>query len=199
VRIANWPFPLEQFELPVNHLHAAPWGAAGANAADFQTLYGFFLARTGPWDRFLFIDPADHNTITNATYAGLTPTYGQNVIGTGDGATLAFQFMRTIGAGTQPIFDISGPTVDGTSAGLAPLVASPYVNVYVNGSAVTSGWTMSAAGMLTFVSAPANGYSIAVDCTYFRRVCFADDNIDMENFMQNLWRCKAIKLRCVYA
>src|ERR1017187_10022106 len=72
VRIANWPFPLEQFELPINHLHAAPWGA---NAADFQTLYGFFVARTGPWDSFLFIDPTDPNTITNATYAGLTPTY----------------------------------------------------------------------------------------------------------------------------
>jgi hypothetical protein len=34
VRIPNWPFPLEEFDLPINHLHAN--ATMAPNLADFQ-------------------------------------------------------------------------------------------------------------------------------------------------------------------
>jgi hypothetical protein len=193
VRIPNYPFALEQFDLPVNYMHAN--AALSPSGADFQALDGFFRQRTGPWDSFLYWDQADSDTVQNAAYQGLTPTTGQNVIATGDGSTLAFQFYRLIGGAAQPIYNINGVTADATGIGHPP--PSPAVKVYVAGSPVASGWTMSAYGMLTFATAPTG--AIAVDCQYFKRVRFGEDFLDTSQFMQNLWRIKALKFQCVYA
>lgn len=196
-RIPNFPVPLERFELPVNHLHGTSWGPGNANGADFPILRGFFVARLGPLDSFLFWDPADNYTVTNAQYAGLSPASGQNVIGTGDGTTTAFQLMRSIGGVAEPVYNINGITASG-SGPQAPPIASPYVNVFVGGAPVLSGWTVNSSGVLTFASAPANGAGIAADFSYFKRVRFSEDYIDLENFMANLYRTKKILLKQVY-
>ena len=47
-RIANYPFALEQFDLPINHLHGN--AAVSPNLADFEQLWGFYIQRLGPWD-----------------------------------------------------------------------------------------------------------------------------------------------------
>jgi hypothetical protein len=205
VRIPNYPFPMEQFDLPVNHLHGN--AQVAPSLADFQTLYGFYVQRLGPWDSFLYFDPTDNYTCTNALYEGL-PTIsgllagqGQNFIpgitGTfpaGDGTTLAFQLYANQGGAVRPIFDINGIT-----ASQAPPIPTPFVKVYVNGSAVTSGWTVSTTGMLTFGSPPANNATIAVDFGFFKRVRFQEDFLSLENFMSNLYRCKSVKLEQVWA
>ena len=192
VRIANYPYPLEEFDLPINHLHSAPWGspANAMNAADYQTLRAFFEQRLGGWDSFLYLDPLDNYTITNATNEGLTPTYGQNIIGTGAGSQLSFQFYRNLGGSLTPIYDIAGVTA-GTS------VQTPAVKVYVAGSAVLSGWTMSTLGVLTFVSAPTG--TVAVDCQYYKRVVFRDDSLDFVNFLSQISKTDKLGLRQVYA
>ena len=187
------PWALERFSLPINHLHGN--SQVAPNLADFQTLYGFYVQRLGPWDSFLYFDPTDNYTCTNALYEGL-PTIsgllagGENFIpgitGTfpaGDGATLAFQLYANQGGAVRPIFDINGIT-----ASQAPPIPTPFVAVYVNGSPVTSGWTVSTTGMLTFGSPPASGATIAVDFSYFKRVRFVEDHLDFSNFMQNLYK-----------
>jgi uncharacterized protein (TIGR02217 family) len=197
VRIANYPFALEEFDLPINHLHGN--STLAPNLADFQQLYGFYCARLGPWESFLYFDPADNNTITNATYEGLTPVTAQNVIATGDGVTLAFQLTRNLGGDIRPIYDINGPNgVIGTGV-QAPTLVSPYINVYLAGVQYFGAIALSTEGVLTFGSAPGAGVVIASDFSYFKRVCFSDDNIQIENFMANLFRVKKITLRQVFA
>jgi len=57
---------------------------------EFRTLLGFFLARKGSFDAFLFNDP-DDNAVT-----------GQP-IGMGDGYTTTFQLVRALGGFTEPV------------------------------------------------------------------------------------------------
>jgi hypothetical protein len=198
VRIPNYPYPLEEFELPINHLHAN--SQLAPNLADFQQLWAFYVAGLGPWDSFLYWDQTDNFTVTNALYeslgtiGGLPAGYGWNVIGTGDGVTTAFQLYRNLGGALQPVFAVNGIT-----ASLNPPITSPFVKVYDNNSPVIGGWTVSAAGMLTFSSPPAAGHSIAADFGYFKRCVFADDNLSFENFMSSLLRVKSVRLRQVYA
>lgn len=198
VRIPNYPFPLEEFDLPINHLHQD--STTAPNLADFQKLYAFYVARLGAWDSWLYFDPTDNYTVQNAIYEGLNlPSgTGQNVIGTGDGSTTAFQLFRTIGGtAVQPVYAINGITA---TQG-APPISSPFVNVWVNGAAVVASghWSVSASGMLTFLTAPANGYPIAADFSFFKRMRFKDDNLDLQNFMQAIWKVGKIGVQQVYS
>ena len=208
-RILNYPFPMEQFELPINHLHGDVrlWYGGG----DYQTLQGFFNSRAGAFDSFLFLDPADSYTVTNAlceglaTISGLSAGQGQNFIPgvtgafpAGDGTSTAFQLYRNLGGAVRPFYDINigvggNPTYLSGSSTVTP--PSSQIQVYVNGVAVNSGWSVGSTGILTFSSAPASGATVAVDFSYFKRVRFLDDNIDLENFMQSLYRVKKIALK----
>src|ERR1700744_4056186 len=73
-RIAMQTFPLWQWDLTYNVLRSA------ATFGELQQLVGFFNARQGMFDTFLYED-ADDNAVT-----------GQ-MIGTGDGGTAAFQII----------------------------------------------------------------------------------------------------------
>ena len=96
-RAAFWTYPLWTYKLGYELLRDDATN-------ELDTLLGFFLARRGAFDSFLFLDP-DDNTITGQAF------------GIGDGVTAAFQLQRTLGAFTEPCRDIKGtPTiyVDGT-------------------------------------------------------------------------------------
>ncbi len=84
VRIANQTSPRWTWEIPYDFLRSDP-----ANL-EFQSLIGFFNARQGQFDTFLYED-ADDNAVT-----------GQQ-IGTGDGNTEAFQMLRTFGSFIEPV------------------------------------------------------------------------------------------------
>ena len=195
VRIPNYPFPLTEFSVPINVMNITD--------GDLDTLWGFYCARLGSWDSFLFYDPQDCYTVANAGNQSLTPTYGQNFIPglngalpAGDGVTKAFQLYRSRGTTMQPIFDINGIT-----ASLSPPIALPFANVYVNGSLLSQlgNWTISTAGILTFTTAPANAATVAVDFGYFWRVHLSEDNLEFSEFCLNLYDAKAIKFAQVYA
>jgi hypothetical protein len=66
---------------------------------ELATLLGFFNARQGQFDTFLFSDPTDNSVA------------GQQ-LGSGDGTTTSFQLTRTYGAFTEPVYDLNGsPTI----------------------------------------------------------------------------------------
>jgi uncharacterized protein (TIGR02217 family) len=71
-----------------------------------KLLMGFFLARQGSFDSFLFEDPTD-NLATSQQF------------GTGTGSKTTFQLARTFGGGTgflEPVMNINGtPTITGGS------------------------------------------------------------------------------------
>lgn len=107
LRMALMQYPLWTFNLSYEVLKG---GTAGT---DISTMIGFFLARKGQFDSFLYSDPSD-NSVTAQTF------------GTGDGITKTFQIMRAIGGFSEPIQNLNGAPV-----------------LYDNGSVIASGYTLS--------------------------------------------------------
>ena len=162
-RTANASFPIYRFKLSYEFLRQT--GALNEMAA----LAGFFNARQGGFDSFLFADP-DDNTATN------------QAIGTGDGVATQFQAVRTFGGYLEPVYDFS---------------AAP--TVYINGTTKTPGtdYVISAGGLIYFTVAPAAGALVTYTGSYYRRVVFAQDSAEFGKFMQNLWTLKTIELEGV--
>jgi len=164
-RVALWPAPRWHFKLGYDLLRA------DANQ-ELQTLMGFFLARQGQYDSFLYQDP-DDNAVT-----------GQP-LGVGDGATTAFQLLRSFGGFAEPV---RAPNLGAT------------LNVYLAGVAqssssyAVSGWGTATPGMLTFDTAPGAGVAIAADFSFYFPVRFAADLAEFSQFMHQLWELKQIEL-----
>ncbi len=158
-RTANMSFPRYKFKLSFEVLRQ------GGGFSELSALVGFFNARQGNFDSFLYIDP-DDNTVT------------AQAIGSGDGGNRLFQLVRTFGGYVEPVFDTNS----------VPLI-------YVNGvlQTVTTNYTISATGLVTFVAAPSAGLAVTWTGTYYRRVCFAQDTAEFAKFMSNLWSLKSLE------
>ena len=145
-RIPNYAYALNEFDLHYDFL-----GQGANNNTDWATLEGFYEARLGSWDSFLFDDQTD-----NQTPAPL----GTQVIATGDGATKAFQLVRTLGPNTAPVYAING-----VAANLeilwkpTGLVQTPPINIYLAGVLQGSGYTIGTLPVLslTLTSAGSGG------------------------------------------
>lgn len=109
---------------------------------ELKSLFGFYLARQGDFDSFLFLDPDDK-------------TATQQSLGTGTGARTQFQMTRAYGAFTESVCNIG---------------ASP--QIYLNGVLQASGYTVSSTGLVTFTSAPGNGVEVTWSGTYYYRCRF---------------------------
>lgn len=93
LRAAFMSYPLWKFSLSYTVLRA------NAANAELQSLMGFFNARQGMFDSFLYSDPTD-NSVTGQSF------------GTGDGSTTAFQLVRSLGGFSEPIQNVNGtPTI----------------------------------------------------------------------------------------
>lgn len=142
---------------------------AGAEYDELRTLAGFFLQQQGRFRPFQFDDPTDNRI-------------DDQVLGTGDGSMLTFQFVRSMGGFDEPI--------------TAPNVVSA---IRFNGVRQNqAGYTVdSESGLVTFTTPPPAGQIIVADFTYRFRVRFAEDSAEFENFMYQLWQLKQIKLQSV--
>lgn len=114
-------YPIWTFEVSYSYL-----SDNGSPTDDIHTLQGFFLARYGKWDDFLFNDVTDNN-VTNETF------------GVGDGTTTQFQLVRSYGGFVEPLLGVQGtPTI------------------YIKGvSQSSSSYSISTTGRVTFTTAPA--------------------------------------------
>lgn len=165
-RIADWSYPRWQWDLTYDFLLQGTLNSQ--TRADFANLAGFFNARQGMWDSFLYQD-SDDNAVT-----------GQ-VIGTGDGITATFQLIRTFGNFIEPV---TAPNS----------VSSIYLGGVrqSSGSYSVAGWGAASPGLVTFTAAPGAGVSIAADFTYYFPVRFVADQQNFEKFMQALYRAKKV-------
>lgn len=140
---------------------------------EYQTLQNFWLARQGRFDSFLFTDNNDY-TVTAETF------------GTGNGSTTAFQLLRRFASGgfSEPVYNVYGANFSG-----APLI-------YKNGVLQTNpaNYSLSATGLVTFVSSPSNGDVLTWTGTYRWRVRFSDDAVTFREFVNLMWELQAIKL-----
>lgn len=171
-RIAYWSCPRWQWEMSFDFLRQAganqqASGFVGASYGEFAELAGFFNARQGQFDTFLYQDPDDNTVLGQA-------------IGIGDGSTTSFALMRAFGNFVEPVLapsalaaayiggvpvpgsGLSAPPAPATSA--APGGAISATTYYVRTTLVTpAGETpassevsqAAASNMLLTVSSPA--------------------------------------------
>lgn len=160
LRASLYSTPLYELALSYSVLRA------GAEA-ELQNVVGFFNARKGKFDSFLYSDPLDSSVV------------GQS-FGVGNGTTKDFQLVRAFGGNAEPVMNLNG----------APTIK-------VNGVTKTLGvdYTINSYGMVTFVVAPANGAELTWDGAYFYRVRFKQDSADFEQFLWLLWQAKKIEFR----
>jgi uncharacterized protein (TIGR02217 family) len=168
VRLANQTFPRYQWDLIYSALRQGL--SAGTTYNELKTLMGFYNARQGSFDSFLFTDP-DDCSIT-----------GQD-IGEGDGTTLTFQLVRA----NNYVEPIQAPNA----------VATVYVDgVDQVGHWTVSNWGTATPGVITFASghAPANGKIVSADFTYYWPVRFNDDSVPFSKWIGNMYEVKKISL-----
>lgn len=126
---------------------------------ELKTMLGFFNSRQGSFDSFLFAPPADSSVSLMS-------------FGTGTGSQTVFQMTRSYGGYIEPVNNLNS----------APLI-------YVAGilKTITTDYTISSTGVITFVVAPANAATLAWTGTYYYRCRFLNDSIDPMQFMQNIY------------
>ncbi len=98
--------PLSRWTIPFSYLAQNVGNPYPQSLADYQTLLGFYEARYGAWDSFLYNDPTDD--VTAGAVCLNTVTYGT----TGDGATKTFQLQRAFGAAVSPVYDVNSTSVN---------------------------------------------------------------------------------------
>ncbi len=158
-RIARQVAPRWRWDLTYNVLRS------GAAYTEFQQLVGFFNARRGKFDTFLYSD-ADDNAVTSQT------------IGQGNGIQTAFPLLRSLGGFNEFV--------------LAPKAVAA---VYVNGVAQATGWSVSYwgavnAGVVTFASPPASNTVITADFSYYFPCRMHDDSVSFNLFISQHYKAK---------
>lgn len=134
---------------------------------ELQTIEGFFNARQGSFDTFLFNDP-DDRAVTDQTF------------GTGNGATTAFPLLRTRGGFSEPVQSVNG---------------APVIKVAGVTQATPTNYTISTLGVVNFVVAPLAGAALTWDGAYYWRCRFLLDMLDLDKFLHDLWKLNRIELR----
>lgn len=164
LRLALQTYPRWQFELDVNYLK----GDATLPSSYFTTLLGFYLQAQGQAADWLYSDPFDFNVS------------GQN-FGTGDGTTVSFQLVRTLGGFTDIVQNLNG----------AP-------SIYINGVNQGSGWTVGPTGIVTFSSAPGSGAALSWYGNFYFRCRFNTDSLDdLQEDLFQVWSLKGLKFLSV--
>lgn len=163
LRASFQQYPIYQFGLGFDVLRD------GIGETELDTLCGFFLARQGSFDSFLYTDPAD-NTVTDMPF------------GTGTGIATVFQLSRAFGAGgftfSEPVQNLNAVTA-----------------IKKNGVTLTltTDYTIDATGLVSFVVAPPGGHTLTWSGSFYYRCRFLADVADFESFLKDLWELRKIE------
>jgi len=131
------------------------WNVASGlkNQNQLNALTAFFRARKGRAYGFRFKDWTDYKAFAQS-------------LGTGDGTTKTFQLFKTYASGAAGEIRTITKPVQGT------------VKPYLAGVQQTSGWSINTAtGVLTFVTAPAQGVAVTADFEFDVPVRFDTDSM----------------------
>lgn len=148
-------------------------------ADDLAAVVAFFEARNGRLNGFRFKDWADHKSCLPSQ----TPAATDQVIGTGDGATAAFQLVKRYVSGAQAWTRTITKPVAGT------------VIIALNSNQQTSGWSVDETnGLVTFASAPAAGVAVTAGFAFDVPVRFDTDTLDVTLDLERLGSITSIPL-----
>lgn len=164
--IGYWSSPRWQYELVFNFLRDNP------TDGELAALRGFFNARQGQFDTWLYLDP-DDNSVT-----------GQQ-IGVANGTTVDFKLVRAMDGFIEPM--------------LAPnVVTAVYVGGVLQDPAdyTVNLWGSSKPGVVTFDAAPASG-AVTADFSYYFPCRFDDDTMGLSKFLSKIWKAESVKFTTV--
>jgi hypothetical protein len=144
---------------------------------ELETWSQLFLACFGSYGEFWYRDPED------SSRAG-------QLIGVGDGSTGRFRIVRTWGF--TPLARIE-------PVGGVDLTAT--INVYFNGILITpTAYTVTnelTGSWLNCIGAPANGFPVTMDFSFFYRCRWKDDMQQYDQWAYNLWQLGKAEFRSV--
>ena len=138
----------------------------GASRQELQTLFGFFLARRGSFDNFLY-SYSDDCSVTD------------QIIGVANGSQTNFQLVR----GFSSDFAEAVQNIN------------QVVNIKVNGQVMALGrdYTISATGLVMFSAAP-NAGAVTWSGTYYYRARFTQDALPFTSLMQFMYELKSLEM-----
>lgn len=159
-RVQQRIYPMYGVEMSIEVLR----DAAGLDEA--RNLIGFFNARAGQFDSFLYTDP-DDNSVTDHTF------------GTRDGTTTQFQLLRAFGGFIEPVHNVNVLT-----------------NIKSNGVALATpaDYSISATGLVTLTAAGTAGHVLTWSGSFYWRVIFDTDKLPVSKLLQGLWNLKKLPL-----
>lgn len=140
-----------------------------ASVNELEKLAGFFNARKGSFESFLYEDPAD-NAVTDQPV-------GNTVQG-----VARYQLVRSMGGFIEPVSAVKERPA-----------------VKVGGTALAYGrdYTVTDKGVLVFNTPQPPGRPITWTGGFYFRVRFTSDTVDFENVLGSLWAAKKIEFTSV--
>ena len=131
--------------------------------AELGVLIAFFRARRGAARGFRLRDPSDYssNVMTG------TPVATDQLLGTGDGIRTDFPLVKNYGEGNA----VQQRRITRPRSGT--------VLVSVGGTPILTGWTLAAAGLVSFTTPPAGGAVVRAGFLFDVPVRFADDRLEV--------------------
>ena len=148
-------------------------------ADDLAAVVAFFEARNGRLHGFRFKDWGDHKSCLPSG----TPAPTDQIIGTGDVATTAFQLVKHYDSGSQ------------TWARTITKPVAATVRVALDGAEQLGGWSVdTTTGLVTFDIAPAAGVAITAGFEFDVPVRFDTDVLDVTLDLERLGSITSIPL-----
>jgi len=148
-------------------------------ADDLAAVVAFFEARNGRLYGFRWKDWGDYKSCLPSA----TPGAMDQSIGTGDGATTAFQLVKVYSSGAQTWTRTITKPVAGT------------VLIALDGVVQASGWTVDATiGLVSFTTAPASGVVLTAGYQFDVPVRFDTDTLDVTLDIERLGSITSIPL-----
>jgi len=167
-RIQKWKYPRYKINVQYNFLTDNTTPGITLEKGDVERLEGFFNSVGGSFDDFLFLDDTE-NHVENQTF------------GVGDGQQTEFQLVRNHPYFAEPvngIVEIPKIFIDGE------LVASDAVDV-------------DSYGVVTFTKPPEVGKVLSWTGTYYFRVRFTEDELEITRTWQGLWEGISVEMETV--
>ena len=166
MRAAFWSYPRWKYSLSYEVLRA------GNGLQELQQLVGFFNARRGSFDSFLYEDPDD--CTATAQQFGVVET-GRTV----------YQLARAFGGFVEPV-------TEPKAAGLV---------IKAGSTTLTAGthYTLGTGGRITLLGGATAGQVLTWSGGFYWRCRFLQDSAEFDQFMRQLWAAKKIEFQTVKA
>jgi len=177
VRSPNYLNPIWQFELSFDGLDGTAGGQyGGLGASSLQSLMGLFLQCQGQYSAFLYYDPTDYQVSAQP-------------FGVGDGTTISFQLVRSLGGFSEPVtqpFAPAAPTlfqVQGSAAAYAPNNLANHSGDFTNGV-----WSKTNASLASGVADPFGGAAAqTVTATAANALVSQSATAIGSNYVSSIW------------